>query len=65
VSLSKAELRSVLEQAMEDVAMLMGDTMTCQRRLMEVRQLCADVWTMADLGDVPEYETSVRVVKAG
>ena len=65
MSLSKAELRSVLEQAMEDVALLMGESMTCQQRLLEVRGLCADVWKMADLGDVPEFEPSVRVVKAG
>ena len=60
---SKARMREVLEDAMADVAMAMTDSVSYQQRLLAVRQRCAEVWQMADLGDVPEYETQIRAVK--
>ncbi len=60
---SKERLRELLEDAMADVAQAMSDSMTHQQRLLSVRQRCADVWELADLGDVPEYEAQVRAVK--
>ena len=57
---SKDRLREVLEEAMEDVAMLMADTTNYQARLMEVRQRCAEVWAMGGLGEVPEYEVQAK-----
>lgn len=62
-AISKDRLREQLEAAMEDVAMLLSDSVTYQERLKEVRSACAEVWKMADLGDVPEWETRVRAVK--
>lgn len=63
MAVSKDRLREILEAAMEDVAMAMSEGTRSQHRLLEVRQACATVWQMADLGDVPEYETQVRAVK--
>lgn len=60
---SKERLREALEGAMEDVAMALGDSMTYQQRLLAVRQRCAEVWQMAELGDVPDFEAQVRVRK--
>lgn len=61
----KERLRTVLEEAMEDVAFLMADGMSHQQRLLEIRQRCATVWKMADLGAVPEFEMTATVVRAG
>ena len=62
-SVSKERLRELLEDAMSDVAMAMADSVSYQQRLMGVRQRCADVWSLADLGDVPEFELQPRAVK--
>lgn len=56
----KSRLREQLELAMEDVAMAMADSMSYQERLKTVRERCATVWKMADLGPVPEWELEVR-----
>lgn len=65
----KGWLRGVLEQAMEDVADLMAEeiaeTTARQRKLIEVRQRCAEVWKRFDLGDVPEWEFETRVRRVG
>jgi hypothetical protein len=45
---------------MEDVAMAMTDSVSFQERLKEVRTAVAEVWKMADLGDVPEWEVRVK-----
>jgi len=66
----KDRLRTVLEEAMEDVAMLMADDdahkATQAQKLLEVRQRIATVWKMADLGAVPEFQYELRgtVVRA-
>jgi hypothetical protein len=62
-AISKDRLREQLEASMEDVAMLMSETVNFQERLREIRAATAEVWKMADLGDVPEWETQVRAVK--
>lgn len=59
---SRGRYREVLEQAMEDVAMAMADSVAYQQRLLEIRNRCAELWRMADLGDVPDYELMPRVV---
>lgn len=59
-AISKDRLREQLEASMEDVAMLMSDTVSFQDKLREVRASVAEVWKMADLGDVPEWETQIR-----
>lgn len=65
----KDRLRQVLEQAMEDVALLMAaDTehrATQAEKLVEVRKSVATVWRMADLGDVPEWETRTTAQRVG
>lgn len=58
-TVSKDRIREVLEDAMTDVALAMADSVSYQQRLMEVRQRVAAVWQMADLGEVPEFETRV------
>lgn len=58
-TVSKDRMREVLEDAMTDVALAMADSVSYQQRLMEVRQRVAAVWQMADLGEVPEFETRV------
>lgn len=63
MAVSKERLREQLESAMEDVALLMSDTANYQDKLREVRAAVAEVWKMADLGDVPEWETRIRAVK--
>jgi len=64
MAVSKERLREQLEASMEDVAMLMSDTVSYQERLKDVRASIAEVWKMADLGDVPEWEIRVTAVKA-
>lgn len=59
-TVDRERLREVLEEAMEDVAMLMSDELSREARLKDVRSRIAKVWTMAELGDVPEWETQVR-----
>lgn len=63
MAVSKERLREQLEAAMEDVAMAMSDMRTIEDRLREVRAAAAEVWKMADLGDVPEWEVRVKAVK--
>lgn len=65
MAVSKDRLRQQLEASMEDVAMLMSDTVSYQERLKDVRASIAEVWKMADLGDVPEWEVRVKAVKVG
>lgn len=60
---TKSALREQLEGAMEDVAMLLADAATYQERLAQVRTACAEVWKMADLGAVPEWEVRAKAVK--
>lgn len=60
---SKDRLRAQLEAAMEDVAMAMSDMRTIEDRLREVRAATAEVWKMADLGEVPEWEYQRKAVK--
>lgn len=62
-AVSKDRLREQLEASMEDVAMAMTDLRTIEDRLREIRASCAEVWKMADLGDVPEWETTMKAVK--
>ncbi len=63
----KLRLREVLEEAMEDVAMLMAadaeHQTTTAEALIKVRQKVATVWRMADLGDVPEWEVRATVAR--
>lgn len=63
-TVSKERMREVLEEAMEDVAMLMADGMNYQQKLLELRQRCAEMWGMADLGEVPAFEPEVRILGA-
>jgi len=63
MAVSKERLRTHLEAAMEDVAMLTADTVDFQQRLREIRQACAEVWQMAELGDVPEWEMQPQIVR--
>lgn len=63
MAVSKERLREQLEAAMEDVAMAMSDMRSIEDRLREVRAATAEVWKMADLGDVPEWEVRVKAVK--
>lgn len=65
MAVSKERLREQLESSMEDVAMLMSDTVAFQERLKEVRSAVAEVWKMADLGDVPEWEVRVKAQRVG
>lgn len=65
MAVSKERLREVLEEAMEDVAMLMSDNLQTTDRLREIRDRCAEVWKMADLGEVPEWEAEVRLRRVG
>lgn len=63
MAVSKEALRAQLEGAMEDVALAMSESVSFQERLKEVRTAVAEVWKMADLGDVPEWEVRVKAVK--
>lgn len=60
---TKEALRAQLEAAMEDVAMAMSDSISFQERLRSVRAATAEVWKMAELGEVPEWEMQVKAVK--
>lgn len=65
----KSWLRSVLEQAMEDVAELyvgeVADTTAKQQKFLEVRNRCIEVWKRFDLGDPPEFEIETKVRRVG
>lgn len=62
--IEKAELRELLEEAFMDVAeALAGDYNRIQRG-MSTQQKLGRIWKMADLGELPEYEPSFRVVRA-
>lgn len=63
MAVSKEALRAQLEGAMEDVALAMSESVSFQERLKEVRTAVAEVWKMADLGEVPEWEVRVKAVK--
>ena len=65
MAVSKERLREQLEASMEDVAMAMTDMRSTEERLREIRASIAEVWKMADLGDVPEWEVRVKAVKVG
>ena len=43
--------------------MAMSDMRTIEDRLREVRAATAEVWKMADLGEVPEWEYQRKAVK--
>lgn len=60
MAVSKERLREQLESSMEDVAMLMSDTVAFQERLRSRRS-----GRMADLGDVPEWEVRVKAQRVG
>lgn len=62
-TVSKDRLREILEEAMEDVAMAMADSVSYQQRLLEIRAHCTEVWSLADLGDAPAFEMQARAVK--
>lgn len=63
--IEKAELKELLEEAFMDVAeALAGDYSRIQRGMSTQHKL-GRIWTMAELGDLPEYEPSFRVVKTG
>lgn len=61
---SKDRLRLRLQEAMEDVALLMAARANEGTQLLEVRQTFVEIWEMAGLGEVPEYEIRTSVVKA-
>lgn len=62
---SKARLREQLEAAFADVADLQAQAMRMQNGAVAARNNIAQVWELADLGDVPEFEIRATVARVG
>lgn len=62
---TKERLQAQLEAANAEVAELYAVTLAMQNKLRVVRDTQDEIWKMADLGDVPEWEVRVRAVKVG
>jgi hypothetical protein len=65
----KVWLRGVLEQAMEDVALIQAEyddaRKTADQHLADIRARLADVWDRFDIGDRPEWEFETKVRRVG
>lgn len=59
----RAQLRTTLEEAFEDVALLQAGYLWQVALAQQAHKSLRELWETIGLGDVPEYESQVRVRK--
>lgn len=63
MAISRTKVTSTLEDALMDVAELMGEAATLQERAYDLRRRISELWPVLELGDAPEFETKVKVLR--
>lgn len=59
----RAQLRTTLEEAFEDVAMLQAGYLRQVALAQQTQKSLQGLWETFELGDLPEYEPQIRVRK--
>lgn len=62
--ITRQRMRTRLEEAFEDIAMILAQKHSEIERLVEVRSILTDAWDGTQPDEAPVFEISARVVKA-
>lgn len=54
--MSRQQMRARLEQAFEDIALLVGKSVEEQHRLLGLRAILTDAWEATQPDEAPEFE---------
>lgn len=62
--LSRQAIRSRLEEAREDLAMILAGTLTTQAQIHRAIGITDELWSATQPDEAPAFEPSIRMVRA-